>query len=162
MIILKALAGEAIPIYGAGQQVRDWLYVEDHADALLCVLARGQFGRTYNIGDQNEATNIDVARMICAILDEKRPAKRAYGDLITFVDDRPGHDLRYAIDPSRIREELGWRASRTLSQGLELTVTWFLEHQGLVAGAAGPRRRWPTAWYDTRRLAQDGDMRGQA
>ena len=156
VIILKALAGEAIPIYGAGQQVRDWLYVEDHADALLCVLARGQFRRTYNIGDQNEATNIDVARMICAILDEKRPAKRAYGDLITFVDDRPGHDLRYAIDPSRIREELGWRASRTLSQGLELTVTWFLEHQDwwrALQGRDGVGQRLGTTRADWRKTA---------
>ncbi|MGR3343888.1 MAG: dTDP-glucose 4,6-dehydratase [Paracoccaceae bacterium] len=129
VIILKALAGEAIPIYGAGQQVRDWLYVEDHSDALLCVLARGQVGRTYNIGDENEVTNIDVARKICAILDEKRPAKRPYSDLIKFVDDRPGHDLRYAIDPSRIRQELGWRASRSLAQGLEQTVAWFLKNE---------------------------------
>ena len=129
VIILKALAGREIPIYGAGQQVRDWLHVEDHSDALLCVLARGRVGRTYNIGDENEVTNIEVARMICAILDEKRPGKRPHGELITFVDDRPGHDMRYAIDPARIRSELGWRASRTLAQGLAQTVTWFLENE---------------------------------
>ena len=129
VIILNALTAEAIPIYGAGKQVRDWLHVEDHGDALLCVLVRGRTGRTYNIGDENEATNIDVARKICAILDEMRPAKGPYGDLIKFVDDRPGHDLRYAIDPTRIRDELGWRGSRTLAQGLEQTVTWYLEHE---------------------------------
>lgn len=129
VIILRALAGEPIPIYGSGVNVRDWLYVEDHADALLCVLANGENGRTYNIGGENEATNIEIARMICAILDEKRPGDAPYGDLITFVDDRPGHDLRYAIDPERIRVELGWRPSLTLPEGLEKTVQWYLDNE---------------------------------
>ncbi len=129
VVILKALAGEAIPVYGAGLNVRDWLYVEDHADALLTVLARGQNHRTYNIGGENEARNIDIVTRICAILDEKRPKNTAYGDQIAHVDDRPGHDLRYAIDPERIRTELGWRPSVSLDQGLERTVQWYLDNE---------------------------------
>jgi len=129
VVILKALAGEPIPVYGAGENVRDWLYVEDHADALLTVLQNGQTGRTYNIGGENEARNIDIVKMICAILDEKRPKDARYADQIAFVTDRPGHDLRYAIDPTRIREELSWRPSVTLEQGLEKTVTWYLENE---------------------------------
>lgn len=130
VIILRALAGEPIPIYGNGENVRDWLYVEDHADALLTVLNKGEVGRTYNIGGENEARNIDIATTICEILDEKRPSNRPRAELIEFVTDRPGHDLRYAIDPERIRTELGWRPSVTLEQGLEKTVTWYLENEG--------------------------------
>ena len=114
VVILKALAGAPIPVYGRGENVRDWLYVEDHADALLTVLARGANHRSYNIGGENEARNIDLVEKLCAILDRKRPKARPYADQITFVADRPGHDLRYAIDPSRIRSELGWRPSVTL------------------------------------------------
>ena len=128
VVILKALAGEPIPVYGAGENVRDWLYVEDHADALLTVLTRGAVGRTYNIGGENERRNIDLVRMICAILDEKRPKATAYADQITFVTDRPGHDLRYAIDPTRIRTELGWRPSVTVEEGLARTVQWYLDN----------------------------------
>ena len=128
-MILKALAGAPIPVYGAGENVRDWLYVEDHADALLTVLTRGELGRSYNIGGENEARNIDLVRMICAILDEKRPGNRPYAEQITFVTDRPGHDLRYAIDPTRIATELGWRPSVPLEQGLERTVQWYLENE---------------------------------
>jgi len=129
VIILRALAGRDIPIYGAGENVRDWLYVEDHADALLTVLMNGQNGRTYNIGGENEAKNIDIARMICGILDRKKPGAKPYAELIKFVADRPGHDMRYAIDPTRIRTELSWRPSVTLQQGLEKTVTWYLENE---------------------------------
>ncbi len=129
VIILRALAGEPIPIYGAGQNVRDWLYVEDHADALLTVLQKGENGRTYNIGGENEATNIEIARKVCAILERKAPKNSRYEDQITFVDDRPGHDLRYAIDPTRIRKELGWRPSVTLDEGLERTVDWYLDNR---------------------------------
>ncbi len=129
VVILMALAGQPIPVYGKGENVRDWLYVEDHADALLTVLMRGQVGRTYNIGGENEATNLDLVRRLCAILDRMRPAATPYADLIHFVADRPGHDLRYAIDPSRIRDELGWRPSVTLDQGLEKTVRWYLENE---------------------------------
>jgi dTDP-glucose 4,6-dehydratase len=126
--ILKALAGQPIPIYGNGENIRDWLFVPDHADALLRVLKDGQIGRTYNIGGENEARNIDIARSICAILDRLQPKEAPYADQITFVADRPGHDQRYAIDPARIRDELGWRPSVTLDQGLELTVKWYLEN----------------------------------
>ena len=128
VVILNALAGKAIPVYGAGENVRDWLFVEDHADALLTVLARGQVGRSYNIGGENEARNIDLVRMICAILDRQRPQGAPHDRLIAFVADRPGHDLRYAIDPARIRAELGWRPSVTLEEGLERTVQWYLDN----------------------------------
>ena len=129
VVILNALAGKPIPVYGAGENVRDWLYVEDHADALLTVLQRGAIGRSYNIGGENEARNIDLVRMICAILDDKHPRTTPYADLVTFVTDRPGHDLRYAIDPTRIRTELGWRPSVTLAEGLEKTVQWYLDNE---------------------------------
>ncbi len=127
--ILRALAGEPIPVYGKGENVRDWLYVEDHADALLTVLANGTVGRTYNIGGENERRNIDLVRTICAILDEKRPRTTPYADQISFVADRPGHDLRYAIDPTRIRTELGWRPSVTVEEGLARTVQWYLDNE---------------------------------
>ncbi len=129
VVILNALAGKPIPVYGAGENVRDWLYVEDHADALLTVLDQGTVGRSYNIGGENEARNIDLVHMICGILDQKRPGGAPHADLITFVTDRPGHDLRYAIDPARIRTELGWRPSVTLEEGLERTITWYLENE---------------------------------
>lgn len=129
VVILKALAGAPIPIYGKGDNIRDWLFVEDHAEALLLVVQKGALGQSYNIGGENEATNLDLVQKICAILDEKRPGNRAYAEQITFVTDRPGHDQRYAIDPSRIRRELGWRPSVTLDQGLEKTVQWFLDNE---------------------------------
>ncbi len=129
VVILNALAGKDIPVYGKGENVRDWLYVEDHADALLTVLQSGQNSRTYNVGGENEARNIDIVRMICGLLDELRPKAAQYEDQITFVADRPGHDLRYAIDPTRIREELGWRPSVTLEQGLRKTVEWYLANE---------------------------------
>ena len=129
VVILNALAGRPIPIYGAGDNIRDWLYVEDHADALLTVVQNGALGRSYNIGGENEATNLDLVRMICTILDTKRAASTPYADLITFVTDRPGHDARYAIDPQRISTELGWRPSVTLEQGLEKTVQWYLDNE---------------------------------
>ncbi|MEO9683797.1 dTDP-glucose 4,6-dehydratase [Roseobacter sp.] len=129
VVILNALAGDAIPVYGQGENVRDWLFVEDHADALLTVLEKGQLGRSYNIGGENEARNIDLVHMICAILDRLRPRDTPHADLITFVADRPGHDLRYAIDPTRMQTELGWRPSVTLEQGLERTVHWYLDNE---------------------------------
>jgi len=130
VVILNALAGKPIPVYGAGENVRDWLYVEDHADALLTVMTRGAVGRTYNIGGENEARNIDLVRMICAILDARRPAAAPYADQIAFVSDRPGHDARYAIDATRIRTELGWRPAVTLAEGLARTVDWYLANEG--------------------------------
>jgi dTDP-glucose 4,6-dehydratase len=128
VVILNALAGLPIPVYGAGLNVRDWLYVEDHADALLLVLQKGAVGRSYNIGGENEATNIDIVRKICALLDEMTPSGAPHDRLITYVTDRPGHDMRYAIDPSRIRTELGWRPSVTLDEGLRKTVRWYLDN----------------------------------
>lgn len=129
VVILKALAGQPIPVYGDGSNVRDWLYVEDHADALLLVLEKGELGRSYNIGGENEARNIELVRTICATLDELRPVARSYSEQITFVADRPGHDKRYAIDPSRIRNELGWRPSVTVEEGLQRTVKWYLDNE---------------------------------
>jgi dTDP-glucose 4,6-dehydratase len=129
VVILNALQGKPIPVYGAGENVRDWLYVEDHADALLLVLEQGRVGRSYNIGGENERRNIDLVRTICAILDAKRPKAGSYADQISFVTDRPGHDARYAIDPTRIREELGWRPSVTVEEGLERTVEWYLNNE---------------------------------
>jgi dTDP-glucose 4,6-dehydratase len=129
VVILNALAGAPIPIYGKGLNIRDWLYVEDHADALLCVVQKGAVGRSYNIGGENEATNIDLVQTICGILDGKRPGNRPYAEQITYVIDRPGHDMRYAIDPTRIRDELGWRPSVTVEEGLERTVQWYLDNE---------------------------------
>ncbi|WP_299352014.1 dTDP-glucose 4,6-dehydratase [uncultured Shimia sp.] len=129
VVILNALGGREIPVYGTGQNVRDWLYVEDHADALLHVLQNGATGRTYNIGGENEVSNLDLVHMICDLLDGIRPAASPYRDQIRFVQDRPGHDLRYAIDPTRMREELGWRPSVTLEQGLRKTVDWYLDNE---------------------------------
>jgi len=130
VVILNALAGRPIPIYGEGRNVRDWLYVEDHADALLLVLEKGTLGRSYNIGGENERRNIDLVRTICAILDRKLPKPQgSYGDQITFVVDRPGHDLRYAVDPRRIRDELDWRPSVEVEEGLERTVQWYLDNE---------------------------------
>ena len=129
VVILNALAGKPIPVYGAGENVRDWLFVEDHADALLTVVTQGQVGRSYNIGGENEARNIDLVRMICALMDEMVPTGAPHDRLITFVEDRPGHDLRYAIDPKRMRGELGWRPSVTLEEGLRRTVRWYLDNR---------------------------------
>ena len=130
VIILNALAGKDLPIYGDGSNIRDWLYVEDHADALLLVVEKGQVGRSYNIGGENERSNLQLVRALCTILDEMRPkAQGSYADQITFVADRPGHDARYAIDPTRIRTELGWRPSVTVEEGLRKTVRWYLENE---------------------------------
>jgi dTDP-glucose 4,6-dehydratase len=131
VVILNALAGKALPIYGDGSNVRDWRYVEDHADALLLVLQKGVLGRSYNIGGENECSNLELVQTLCEILDVKRPRSDglSYKDQISFVTDRPGHDARYAIDPSRIRDELGWRPSVTVAEGLEKTVQWYLDNE---------------------------------
>jgi dTDP-glucose 4,6-dehydratase len=128
VVILNALHGRPIPVYGKGENVRDWLYVEDHADALLLVVQKGTVGRSYNIGGENERRNIDLVRTICTLLDEMAPKATPYADQITFVTDRPGHDARYAIDPTRIRTELGWRPSVTVEEGLRRTVRWYLDN----------------------------------
>jgi dTDP-glucose 4,6-dehydratase len=129
VVILNALHGKPIPVYGKGENVRDWLYVEDHADALLLVVQKGVVGRSYNIGGENERRNIDLVRTICTLLDEMAPKATPYADQITFVTDRPGHDARYAIDPTRIRQELGWRPSVTVEEGLRRTVRWYLDNE---------------------------------
>lgn len=140
VVILKALSGQAIPVYGKGENVRDWLYVDDHTEALYQVVTRGQPGQTYNIGGNNEQSNIDLVRKLCGILDELRPAAdnvdaqaarpglQRYEELIEFVTDRPGHDLRYAIDASKIRDELGWQPSETFETGFRKTVQWYLDN----------------------------------
>jgi dTDP-glucose 4,6-dehydratase len=141
VLILKALEGEKLPIYGKGENVRDWLYVEDHAAALRLVLDKGRVGETYNIGGSAERRNIDVARAVCTILDELLPDSphRPHEDLITFVADRPGHDLRYAIDSSKIEGELGWAPRESFESGLKRTVAWYLENrdwwQRILSGA---------------------------
>ena len=130
VIILNALAGKPLPIYGNGSHIRDWLYVEDHADALLLVVEKGAIEKSYNIGGENEVTNLELVQTLCKILDRLKPrTKGTYAELITFVHDRPGHDARYAVDPSRIRNELGWRPSVTIEQGLERTVQWYLDNE---------------------------------
>ncbi|MBF9035280.1 dTDP-glucose 4,6-dehydratase [Rhodobacterales bacterium HKCCE2091] len=129
VVILNAIHGKEIPVYGDGKNIRDWLFVEDHATALLLVCTTGAVGRTYNIGGNAEATNFDLVRKICAILDAERPSGAPHDRLITFVTDRPGHDRRYAIDASRIKAELGWEPSVTLDEGLARTVRWFLDNE---------------------------------
>jgi len=128
VVILKAVAGEPIPLYGDGANVRDWLYVEDHVEALLLAATRGELGRSYCVGGHGERTNKQVVEAICAVLDQLRPTGAPHARLITPVVDRPGHDRRYAIDPSRITSELGWQPRHSFEQGLEATVRWYLDH----------------------------------
>lgn len=130
LVITKALKGEALPVYGQGQNIRDWLYVEDHAEALVEVVTRGEKFQTYNIGGESEKKNIEVVRLICKILDQLVPQSPhvPHEKLITFVQDRPGHDFRYAIDCSKIKQELGWSPSVDFEKGLQLTVEWFLKN----------------------------------
>lgn len=129
VVILSAVAGKPIPVYGKGENVRDWLFVEDHADALLLIAAKGVPGETYNVGGRAERTNIDLVRMICRALDKKRAAPNGgHESLISFVKDRPGHDLRYAVDCSKIERELGWKPATNLEGGLAATVDWYLSN----------------------------------
>jgi dTDP-glucose 4,6-dehydratase len=132
-IILNALAGKDLPVYGKGNQIRDWLFVEDHARALVLVATSAEIGETYNIGGHNEKQNIEVVHTLCELLEELHPEKPAgianYKELITFVKDRPGHDLRYAIDASKIERELGWKPQETFETGLRKTVLWYLENR---------------------------------
>jgi dTDP-glucose 4,6-dehydratase len=135
LVIRRALAGESLPVYGDGQNIRDWLYVADHCAALRCVLKRGRPGETYNIGAANERTNIEVLHRICDILDEGKPRHdgKSYREQITFVKDRPGHDRRYGIDATKTETELGWRPKETFESGLRKTIRWYLENQEWVA-----------------------------
>lgn len=150
VVILNAIDGEPIPVYGTGENVRDWLYVQDHVRALLTVLAEGQPGETYNIGGRREKQNIEVVRSICDTLEDLRPSSRpdGYRGLITFVDDRPGHDWRYAIDCSKIEEELGWTPRETFETGIRKTVRWYLQNRDWcerVLGEEEMERRGTTA-----------------
>lgn len=129
LVILNALDGKDLPIYGKGNQIRDWLYVEDHARALIKVATEGKIGETYNIGGHNEKQNIEVVKTICTILDEVAPKAGKYEDKITYVTDRPGHDMRYAIDASKIQRELGWTPEETFESGIRKTVEWYLKNQ---------------------------------
>jgi dTDP-glucose 4,6-dehydratase len=129
LVILNALDGKPLPVYGKGNQIRDWLYVEDHARALILVATEGQVGETYNIGGHNEKQNIEVVETICSILNKMRPKEVSYHEQITFVADRPGHDMRYAIDASKIQKELGWKPQETFESGIQKTVDWYLKNQ---------------------------------
>ncbi len=129
LTILNALAGERLPVYGKGENVRDWLYVEDHARALDVIAKRGRVGETYNVGGRNERKNIEVVRRICEALDRLAPSSRPREELIEFVTDRPGHDARYAIDATKLEQELGWRAQENFDSGIEKTVAWYLENE---------------------------------
>jgi len=148
LVILNGLEGRPLPVYGTGENVRDWLYVEDHARALWTVLTKGHLGETYNIGGEAELTNIDVVRAICDLLDELAPAVQLRQELITFVADRPGHDARYAMDITKISTELGWRPAETFESGLRKTVRWYLEN-----------RSW---WEDIRSGRYQGQRLGLA
>ena len=129
VVILKAMHGDSIPVYGSGDNIRDWLYVDDHADALLHVLENGQVGETYNIGGNNERTNLDIVKTLCRLMDKAAPEHAPHESLITFVKDRPGHDRRYAIDASKIERELGWTPSINFDQGFVATLNWYLENR---------------------------------
>ena len=149
LVILNALDGKPLPIYGDGQQIRDWLYVRDHCEAIRQVLAKGTPGETYNVGGHNEIRNLDVVRTICRELDRLRPkAQGAYEDQITFVADRPGHDRRYAIDPRKIEREIGWTPQETFATGMAKTVAWYLENTEWVASVRdGSYRDWLQRQY---------------
>ncbi|MFG6468795.1 dTDP-glucose 4,6-dehydratase [Roseateles sp. BYS87W] len=149
LMIVNALAGKPLPVYGDGQQIRDWLYVTDHCSGIRAVLAGGQLGETYNIGGWNEKANIDIVRTVCALLDELRPsADGPYARLITYVKDRPGHDRRYAIDARKIERELGWRPAETFETGIRKTVQWYLDHPEWVARVqSGAYRDWVATQY---------------
>ncbi|WP_153110531.1 dTDP-glucose 4,6-dehydratase [Propionivibrio limicola] len=145
LMIVNALAGKPLPIYGDGQQIRDWLYVTDHCSAIRCVLQAGQVGETYNVGGWNEKPNLAIVHAVCDLLDELRPRASGgtYREQITYVTDRPGHDRRYAIDASKIERELGWKPAETFETGIRKTVQWYLDHQDWVANVqSGAYREW--------------------
>jgi dTDP-glucose 4,6-dehydratase len=153
-MIHNALRGEPLPVYGDGKQVRDWLYVADHCSALRAVLAKGRPGETYNIGGRAEMANIDVVRIVCATLDELRPAAdgRPHERLIRYVTDRPGHDRRYAIDDTKIAGELGWSPSVGFDEGIRRTVRWYLDNEAWVQSVtSGAYRQWIEQQYSAGR-----------
>jgi len=149
LMIVNALAGKPLPVYGDGQQVRDWLYVKDHCSAIREVLARGTPGETYNVGGWNEKPNLEIVHTVCALLDELRPDPAgSYKRLITFVTDRPGHDRRYAIDARKLERELGWKPAETFETGIRKTVQWYLENAAWVANVqSGSYRDWVSKQY---------------
>jgi dTDP-glucose 4,6-dehydratase len=149
LVILNGLKGVPLPVYGDGQNVRDWLYAEDHCDGIRTVLDRGIPGQTYNIGGRQEMSNLEVVRKICAILDDLKPAPRPYESLITFVKDRPGHDRRYAMDITKIERELGWRPRETFAGGLRKTIEWYLGNLEWVEHVnSGSYREWINLQYN--------------
>jgi dTDP-glucose 4,6-dehydratase len=152
LMIVNALAGKSLPVYGDGQQVRDWLYVKDHCAAIREVLARGRVGETYNVGGCNEMPNIGIVHTICQLLDEIRPEPTgSYSRLVTHVTDRPGHDRRYAIDARKVERELGWRPAETFDTGIRKTVLWYLDNPGWVANVqSGSYRDWVGRNYESR------------
>jgi len=150
LVLLNALAGKPLPIYGDGQQVRDWLYVEDHCRAIARVLEAGKVGETYNIGGWNEKPNLEVVNTLCAVLDELQPRAdgQPYASQITYVKDRPGHDRRYAIDARKIEREVGWKPQETFETGIRKTVQWYLSHQDWVEGVtSGNYHQWVGKQY---------------
>jgi dTDP-glucose 4,6-dehydratase len=151
LVILNALNGKPLPIYGDGQQIRDWLYVKDHCSAIRRVLEAGQLGEIYNVGGWNEKPNFDVVNTICSILDQLRPKLDGsqYISQITYVKDRPGHDRRYAIDASKLERELGWRPAETFETGIQKTVQWYLDNQEWTDGVfSGSYRDWVKRQYN--------------
>lgn len=153
LMIVNALAGKSLPVYGDGQQIRDWLYVKDHCSAIRRVLEAGSVGETYNVGGWNEKANIDIVKIICNLLDELRPRSdgKSYQEQITFVADRPGHDRRYAIDARKIERELGWKPQETFDTGIRKTVQWYLDNQEWVANVqSGSYREWVDKNYAAR------------
>ncbi|MGC2210640.1 MAG: dTDP-glucose 4,6-dehydratase [Candidatus Korobacteraceae bacterium] len=151
LVILNALHGKPLPIYGDGRNVRDWLYVGDHCEAIALVLEKGTIGETYNIGGDSEMANLDVVATICSILDEVHPEGAPHSRLITFVKDRPGHDRRYAIDASKLGRDLGWRPRETFASGIRNTVKWYLSHPAWIQQVtSGEYRNWIAANYETR------------
>jgi dTDP-glucose 4,6-dehydratase len=150
LVILNALAGKPLPIYGDGQQIRDWLYVKDHCSAIRRVLAKGRLGETYNVGGWNEMANLDVVHAICALLDELKPRADGakYVEQITYVTDRPGHDRRYAIDARKLEQELGWKPAETFESGIRKTVQWYLSNHDWIANVtSGSYREWTDKQY---------------
>jgi len=151
LVILNALNGKPLPIYGDGLNVRDWLYVGDHCEAIALVLEKGELGETYNIGGDSEKANIDVVTTICSIMDEVRPTDAPHNRLITYVKDRPGHDRRYAVDASKIKRELGWTQRESFASGIRRTVEWYLANSAWIQEVtSGDYRKWITANYETR------------
>ena len=148
LVISRALAGEPLPIYGDGQQVRDWLYVVDHCKAIMKVLAKGRVGECYNIGGWNEKTNLEVVHTLCEMLDKVKPKGKSYKDQITFVKDRPGHDRRYAMDARKIENELGWKPEETFESGIQKTVDWYLSNEQWVTDVtSGNYKNWVSTQY---------------